>query len=264
MITPDRAATIGRHPAMRAVALAAGAVLTTGVLVLATIVGINLLVRSSTKRSEVIAAPVERVTLTVDGNVTIKPATDGRVRVSRTSTFGLTAPKVATSTVDGVLTVSARCDDAVVAICTNDLVLALPADTDVTIAASNDVDVTGLSGRVDVNAGGGDVTMRGLSGAVTADVAAGSIDGFDLAGGPTLLRSGGGSVSVEFVEVPADLEVTSAAGGIAVRVPRGSAYRVVATAGVGSTQVDVATDPTSPHRIVARSRFGTVDVTYTG
>lgn len=262
-LDPDLAARAGRHPATRVIALVLGGLLTLGLIGAGSLIGVNLMVWSSDESSELIAEPVDRVTLEVDGSITIEEATDDQVRVRRQSNYGFKKPKVSIATAGGVLSVSAQCDRAAVSICSNHLVLSVPTDTDVKIEASHDVDITGMSGRTDIRVSTGDITLRDMTGSIDAEAATGTIGAVGLESEPTTLRSFGG-LRAEFDRPPDDLLVNASTGRIDVRVPRETAYLVDAVSDADVTRIDVATDPASSHRIVARADLGAVDITYIG
>ncbi|MEV4438734.1 DUF4097 family beta strand repeat-containing protein [Streptomyces sp. NPDC049577] len=88
---------------------------------------------------------------------------------------------------------------------------------------------------------GGDITVDGgVAGKLTA-------------------RSDGGSVKAGFAAAPDSVDVDSSGGNVTLRVPEGS-YAVDAATGGGDQKVGVKTDPSSAHKVRARSDGGRISV----
>ncbi|GAB3592449.1 DUF4097 family beta strand repeat-containing protein [Angustibacter peucedani] len=131
----------------------------------------------------------------------------------------------------------------------------------------------GCSGRVELvvppgtevhaHSSAGSVSATGLTGVLDLSSSAGGVDGEDLAAATVRAQSSAGSVELAFATAPTSVDATSSAGSVEVALPRGAeSYLVDAGSSAGSTEIGVRTDPTSAHRVRARSSAGSVHVVY--
>jgi DUF4097 and DUF4098 domain-containing protein YvlB len=135
----------------------------------------------------------------------------------------------------------------------------VPAGTAVTVDAdAGQVTITGISAAVKITADAGAVQLTDVTGAVEVTAGAGSVRGTGLAG-PTTVDSDAGSVDLAYVKAPTNVNVTSDAGKVTVRLPAGS-YAVDAKVSAGNRTVGVTNDPSSPNKITVRSSAGAVEV----
>ena len=120
--------------------------------------------------------------------------------------------------------------------------------------------LTALTGQVRARTGAGGVALRSLSGAVQVSDRAGSISGSDMSSATATLGTYVGSIDVAFSAAPAAVAATTSVGSISLRLPRGVAYTVHASATVGSTHVTVPQASHSAHSITARTQTGSVTI----
>lgn len=258
---PTSAARLGSHPAMRALALTVGGVLTLVLIAVAAFTVANLLVVTTERGTRTFEGRVDRVIIEVDGSVAVTAGEAGRAEVDRSSTFGLSRPDITVTLEEGLLTVRATCAGRPI-LCETDLDVAVPTDAEVSVQSST-VEVTGVAGAVEATSDGGEITLTDLGGPVEARVSGGTIAGRDLRSPQVRATVGAGAVQLAFASAPKDVEATSGAGAVVVEVPPGEqAYRVDAGSGAGSRDIMVATDPESDHRIRVRTGAGSVEVRY--
>lgn len=262
--SPTAAARAGRHPAARVLALGVGGLVTLVLLVGSSWAAANLLVRTTERDSATLPGRVDRAVIDVHGSVEVRAGATDRVRVERRSTFGLSRPDVTQTLVDGILTVGVTCD-GLPGICTNDLTIELPEDAQISVAAEQ-VEVVGVDGRVEVDAEGGSIELTDLSGPIDVRAGAGKVTGTRLGSDEVRASVGAGAIELTFVRPPSAVEAATGVGSVVIAVPPGDeAYRVDAASGAGSgasPDVTVATDPTSPLRIRASTGAGQVEVRY--
>jgi len=145
--------------------------------------------------------------------------------------------------------------------CSGDLVVELPADVAAAVeTGSGEVRLTGVTGDVAVETGSGGVTLSDAPGPVTLRTGSGDIrvDGLSSSGGS--LRTGSGSIEVNAESEPDDLTTETGSGNVLIVLPGGTPYAVDVETGSGEEEVQVATDPDSDHRIVARTGSGDIVV----
>jgi Putative adhesin len=145
--------------------------------------------------------------------------------------------------------------------CSGDLVVELPADVAAEVeTGSGEVRLTGVTGDVAVETGAGGVTLSDAPGQVTLRTGSGDIrvDGLGSSGGS--LRTGSGSIEVDAESEPDELTTETGSGDVLIVLPGGTPYAVDADTGSGEESIEVATDPDSDHRIVARTGSGNIEV----
>lgn len=176
------------------------------------------------------------------GDVTLV-ASDGPATVTSSARWGFGRPSVRVSEAAGVLRVSSDCPSGLLAGCSVDWRISVPADVSITVRSDvGDVSVHGFAAQTTVRVDFGDVRIEEARGAVAAQVNV-------------------GDVAVDSASSDAPLSAVTDTGDAAVRVPLGSSYDVKATTDVGSTTVDVSTQSGRPVLIV-RSDVGDVEATY--
>lgn len=106
----------------------------------------------------------------------------------------------------------------------------------------------------------GQIVVRGLAGRLAVTTNAGEVRGESLAAREASVTTRAGVVNLGFAEPPAQVQVSTEAGEIEVRLPAGQAYAVRATTDLGDAEVTVDQNPGSPHRIDARTRIGAVRI----
>ncbi|HMJ76380.1 MAG TPA: hypothetical protein VK507_10435 [Iamia sp.] len=252
----------GRHPLVRIPTLAFGGLVVLVLLSACAFSVANLLVRTTEIDSTTLTGEVRRADVHVTGSVTITTGPVDQVEISRRSTFGVSHPRVRETLVDGLLTVRVECVGGFSVICTNDVDLVVPADVSFSIDALG-THIADVQGDVELNSGAGSVELERLSGDLEIAVGGGSISGLDLRSSRVRASAGAGSVELDFLVAPDDVDANSGAGSVLVRLPQGDeAYRVDADAGAGSDVVTVKTDQTSERRIRANAGAGSAEVHY--
>lgn len=209
------------------------------------------------------------VTDTRNGDVVIRHA--GRrgdpVGVTERLRWAFSKPVVDVNrTDDGILHISARPCSTFLGPCSTDVEVTLPdgmetvpqqltTDTgNITTDATAAVVAHTSTGDVSVHATGtGDVEVLTDTGDIS--VQGGGRDASVHA------RSSTGNISVELDGVPTSVDASADTGDIAVAVPGDAAYAVDTEAGEGDASVQVTRNPTSTHRISARTSTGDVSVT---
>jgi hypothetical protein len=94
---------------------------------------------------------------------------------------------------------------------------------------------------------------------VRVRTALGAIEAVDLDVPRFDAETGAGAVSASFVRPPSDVQATSSAGNIILRVPD-AGYAVDADTAAGSTRVAVVADPRAPRALTVRTAAGNVSV----
>jgi len=120
--------------------------------------------------------------------------------------------------------------------------------------------LTALTGQVIVHTRAGGMALRSLSGAVQVSDRAGSINGSGMSSATATLSTSVGSIDVSFSAAPATVTATTSVGSVSLRLPRGVAYAIHASATVGSIHVTVPQASNSAHSITARTQTGSVTI----
>ena len=177
------------------------------------------------------------------------PRTATRWSCGRRSAKGCGRPASA-EVVGDVLELRASCPNFGSDWCGVSYELQVPRDLALVVRAdSGSVDVTGMTGVVDVDADNGSIELTGLRGTIRASTDNGRVEGFDLRSQSVTVDSDNGSVTLEFTEAPTTVTATTDNGSVEVVVPDdGEAYRVDVQSDNGSETDDVLEDPASPGR----------------
>ena len=249
-----------RNRAVRILWLIFGAVLFVGALTWGAYEVVSIV--SHEERTEINTYPAAGLT-TVDvgnrsGSVRVV-ATDGDEVVVRAEiSEGLRATGERHEVVGDVLELRATCPNFGSDWCGVSYELQVPRDLALVVRADDgSVDVTGMTGVVDINADNGSVELTGLSGTIRASTDNGGVEGFDLRSPAVTVDSDNGSVSLEFTEAPTTVVATTDNGSVEVVVPAdGAAYRVDVQSDDGSETDEVLEDPASPRSITIRTDNG--------
>jgi hypothetical protein len=127
--------------------------------------------------------------------------------------------------------------------------------------SSGDFIGTDLRGsQVTVNADSGNIRLTGVAGSVRASASSGNISGENLRGGRVNADADSGNVTLRFAAVPSDVQAKASSGNILLWLPGGQSYAVNASVDSGNKNIDVPTDPASPHKIRAIADSGNVNV----
>ncbi len=147
-------------------------------------------------------------------------------------------PTPGQAVIDGVLDLTANCDDCGIAY-------------DVTVPPSLAVTITDNAGQV---------TVAGIAGAVDITAAAGEVEGKALSAPSVRVQASAGAVHLAFTAPPNEVTAHSNAGEVTVAVPDGS-YAVDASTNAGARTVDVPNDPSATRHLKVSSNAGAVTVT---
>src|SRR4029078_13332606 len=121
------------------------------------------------------------------------------------------------------------------------------------------VSISGITATVRIDTEAGGVRLTNVSGEINVTAVAVAVTGTALTD-TTTVESTAASVDLAYVTPPLNVNVTSDAGSIRVRVPSSGTYAVDATVLAGRRLVDVPVDPCSVYRITVRSGAGSVEV----
>ena len=163
----------------------------------------------------------------------------------------------------GTLTLRTECSGVSLPLsrCSGDLVVELPGDVAARVeTGSGDVRLGGLTGAVSVQTGSGDVTVSSGPGPVTLRTGSGDVEVEGLGSGGGSLRTGSGSIEVVAEDELGGLTAETGSGDVLIVVPSGTPYAVDTDTGSGDESIEVATDPDSDHRIVARTGSGDIEL----
>jgi hypothetical protein len=123
-------------------------------------------------------------------------------------------------------------------------------------------DITAPAGTVlDLQTNAGGIEVDGMAGQITASSDSGGVEGHDLTSRKVGAKADSGGVELDFTQAPDDVNAETDAGGVTITVPGGTSYAVDASSDAGGKTIDVQEDPSSPHRIRAKSGAGGVEVT---
>ncbi len=201
------------------------------------------------------------VVQTNSGSVAVDAALATAVAVTAQPSYRGAAPAISSTVSRGVLTISASCpsDDSHCNVSFQvRLPRALPLQASTQLGA---VQVTGMTGSVQVYDALGSVQLANLAGPVTATDALGDIDGTGLRGARASLTADLGDIDVAFTSPPTLITANDQDGAVMIRVPGTASYAVMASAQLGSTSVTIPRSASSPHVIMASSQLGDVTVT---
>ncbi len=183
------------------------------------------------------------------------------VAVTAQPSYRGAAPVISSTVSRGVLTISASCpsDDSHCNVSFQvRLPRALPLRASTQLGA---VQVSGMTGSVQVYDALGSVRLANLTGPVTATDSLGYIDGTGLTSARASLTADLGDIDVAFTSPPTLIIANDQDGTVTIRVPGTASYAVTASAQLGSSSVTVPRSVRSPHVIRASSQLGDVTVT---
>jgi hypothetical protein len=234
------------------------------------------------------------------GNIVLRQAAVRTAELTGTGQYSLFRPKLTTTPTATGVSVSYDCQD-IAGNCGLNATLEVPFGTGVTLSADGgNVTIPSFNGAVTVNTGGGDLGIGSFTGSlqaeadggdITADTLAGELslqtgggdltanavsgslfqagaDGGDvavqaLADPVATVDSGGGDVTLTFVQVPRDVQINADGGDITVILPPGSAtYDISADADGGNVSMgsSVRVRSDSPDTLTLDSGGGDITV----
>jgi hypothetical protein len=135
-----------------------------------------------------------------------------------------------------------------------------PATTVKIVDQVGNIRLTALTGRVSAHTKAGGIALGSLSGGVQISDRAGSISGSDMSAAAATLNTNVGSIDVSFSAAPVTVAAATSVGSISLRLPRGVAYAVHASATVGSVHVTVPQAASSAHSVTAHTETGSVTI----
>ena len=218
------------------------------------------------ERDEHTTVPAAAITLVHidndDGPVVVEPTEGDSIDLAVHVSDGLQHTGVSWNVDGSTLNVRGTCPNLDVLWCHADVTITVPRDIAVRVqSGSGPVTIEGRDGAVDVDADDGRVELRDVTGPVQVAADNGRIEGTGLASLSFHADSDNGRIELAFVAAPDEVVATSDNGRIDIGVPRGSGpYAVEATSDNGSRTVEVATDPTAPRTITARTDNGAIRI----
>jgi hypothetical protein len=238
----------------------------------------------SRNEHHVLAGPVHALRVQVDsGDLTVLPATDGRVTVDSRAKGTLWLPHAKVRMDGDTVRVGGDCPAISIGRCQLSFVVHVPAGVPVTAhtssgdvrasglsapadlsASSGDVEADELSGGARLSTSSGDVVARGVSGTLHMETSSGDLEGAALKAPSVSADVSSGDIDLDFAVAPVRVDAVSSSGDVNVLVPRvaGTAYRVDVDTSSGDNTVGVATDPASARTLRAVTSSGDVRVAY--
>ncbi|OON76737.1 DUF4097 family beta strand repeat protein [Streptomyces tsukubensis] len=122
------------------------------------------------------------------------------------------------------------------------------------------VRATGFRDALTISTEDGQVTVKDTTGSLDLRSDDGGVHALGVRSKRISASSKDGAVKIEAAVVPDRVNVTTDDGAIAIGLPKGASYRVSTTSVDGSVDVAVPHDPSSPHRVTARTTDGKVSV----
>lgn len=238
------------------------------IVVLAVLVALPLLAvltRRTTTASDRFH-PVARVEAhTPAGRIEIGPSPDDAVHVDeriRQPWFGLLDPSPTVRELDGTtLRLRPHRPSFPLLWARVDYRLRVPPGTSVAARSSaGEVRAGSVRGELELTSSAGKVVAVDVEGpGLRLTSSAGRIEGRGLRCPRVHARSSAGKVELAFETEPEEVDATSSAGTVVVRVPsRSGPYRVDAGTSAGRTELAIRTDPAATRSIRARSSAGNV------
>ena len=209
--------------------------------------------------------PIRSIDIDTDkGSVHVIGTNDRTVTLDAKVSEGLRAGSHSERVEGDRLVVRATCGNVLATWCGVDYTIRVPAETDVVADASGSgIDVSGVTGDVDLSSSGGGVHVVGAGGTLTLHSSGGGVTAEQLTSDTVDASSSGGGVRLRFTEPPRSVKASSSGGGVTVEVPdTPDAYRVDASSSGGGVNTEVRTDPDSPNVIDASSSGGGVTIRY--
>ncbi len=193
------------------------------------------------------------------GGVHVQGGASGTVSVTEHITFQHSAPATTHRAAAGTLVLDSNCP--ALETCSVGYDITVPRATTVRVFDNvGTIRLDSLSGRVTARTNAGDIDLGSVSGPIEVSGHAGSILGQDVSSAHATLRLSAGQIDVTFSAAPATITATATFGSVTLRVPSNVSYAVNASASVGSIDVSVTRNPTSPHVITASTRTGSVTI----
>lgn len=230
-----------------------------GALSLVNVIGLT---SYDASRTVTVVGGAKALTVNADeGYVHLQLSADANVHVRQKGHYTWSKPKVTVVSVASGVTIKGHCANLAASICTQDLIVEVPADFRVTARSSGgDVTAKDLSGALNLSSSSGDVRATNAVGPLVLESSAGDVKASGLLSTDVSASSSAGDVRLAFVQPPSRVEAGSSAGDVAVTLPNTVAYQVTAHSSAGDTHVGVHTDSTATRTVNAHSSAGDVSV----
>jgi hypothetical protein len=199
-----------------------------------------------------------------NGEVRLGPAPGDQLVVDIDVSRGLFDTETTEEVHGDRLVLDSHCAPLLNQYCRVDYRIGVPAGVAVVArAAGGGIDVSGVSGDLDLRATGGGIELQDASGTLRLSATGGGVSATGLTSAVVEAHSSGGGVTLGFARPPRTVAVSSSGGGVTVELPdTPDAYRVEAGSSAGTTRNEVRTDPTSDRTIDAHASGGGVTVRY--
>ena len=179
------------------------------------------------------------------GDVQIQTGSGTQVGVVYTEHYELRKPTVSAARLDGGLQLKASCPGGVFGNnCAINYVVTVPASVSLVLYT-----------------GAGDVQLGATTGTIAVNTGDGDVNGTELVSKTVNASTGNGDIQLGWDVAPTTVVTTTGDGDIALVVPPGTAYKVSAHTGNGSTHVTVPQDQAAPASISADTGNGDIHIT---
>lgn len=208
---------------------------------------------STASADDTVTEPVRHVAIDNDsGNVSIRTDDVENTTVHQEFHYHWGEPDTGFEVKDGTLELDGcgwQCDVSY------EVVVPLGTTIDGTVD-SGSITLDGV-GDVDVHADSGRITLSDIDGTIVADADSGSIMGTGLSG-PIDVDTDSGKIELTLAE-PGDVNAQADSGSIELTVPD-EAYNVSSQVDSGHEEIDIRTDPDSPHLLDLDADSGSITV----
>lgn len=200
-----------------------------------------------------------------NGSVTLVQSSGGAVTVIARRTQGLHRSEGQVDVVGERLVIRQSCEAPPVPLfCRTDYTVEVPAHVSADLRSRNgSILVSGIDGAVEATSFNGDVAVNQSSGQLRLRSSNGRVGVAAASSDVVEASSRNGEVRLVFADEPREVHAESGNGAVDVVLPHSqAAYRVDASSRHGEVDTTVRTDPDSTRSVVARSRNGSVTVSY--
>jgi hypothetical protein len=209
-------------------------------------------------------APAATVEVHAAGSITVRRGTGERIVVTERIERSVSEPR-RTSHRDGDrLELHSSCPSIVSSFCSVSYTIELPASTTLELrSVAGGIRVEGIDGPIEARSTAGRVVIVGGVAPLVLHSSAGGIAVQASRSQQVDASSSAGTVEIDLTRAPDRVEASSSAGGVDLALPPGETpYAVDASTSAGGRDVQVRTDPSSPHRIHVTSSAGDITVRY--